>query len=115
MVENGACGELGGVHLKFEGLIVIRLSENRVGGGKVDKTVKSRGAFRGPDEGGSFLKEIQERASDIREPGDKGAMISEDSQCGSYFLNGFQYTGPFGDARDFARVDAKGFAIKQES
>ena len=42
-------------------------------------------------------------------------MISENSQCGSYLFDGFQHTGPFGDARNFTRVNAKGFAIEQES
>ena len=42
-------------------------------------------------------------------------MIPEDSQCRSYLLNGLQHVGPSCDARNFARINAKGFAIKQES
>ena len=42
-------------------------------------------------------------------------MISEDSQCRLYFFDGLQNSGPFGDASDFARIDAKGFTVKQET
>ena len=112
MVEDGARGKLGSIHFKLEGFVMVRLPEDRVGGGKVNKTVEGRGAFRGPDEGCPFLKEIQERASDIRKARDEGTMVSKDAQHGSYFFDGFQYAGPFSDARDFARVNAKGFAIK---
>ena len=58
LVEDGTCGKLGGVHFKFEGFIMIRLSEDGVGGGKVNEAVEGRGALRGPDEGCSLLKEI---------------------------------------------------------
>ena len=58
MVEDGARGELGGVHFEFKGFIVVWLSEDRVGGGKVNKAIKSRGAFWGPDERCSFLEEV---------------------------------------------------------
>ena len=81
----------------------------------MNETVKGRGAFQGPDEGCPFLEEVEERTSDVRKPGDEGTMISEDSQCRSYLFNGLQYARPFGDARNFARIDAKGLAIKQES
>ena len=81
----------------------------------MNETVEGRGALRGPDEGYFFLKEIQERASDIRKSGDKGAMIPEDSQCRSYLFNRFQYSGPFCDTRNFARINAESFAVKQES
>ena len=37
---------------------MVRLSQDGVGGGEVNETVKGRGAFRGPDEGCPFLKEI---------------------------------------------------------
>ena len=53
--------------------------------------------------------------SDVRKSGDEGAMVSEDSQRRSYLFNRLQYAGPFGDTCDFARVDTKGFTIKQES
>jgi hypothetical protein len=78
----------------------------------VNEAIEGFGAFRGPDEGCTFLEEVQERASDVHESGDESAMISKDSQCRPYFLNGLQYAGPFGDARNFARIDAKGLAIK---
>ena len=58
LVEDGACGELGGVHFKLEGLIVVRLSEDGVGGGKVNEAIEGVDAFRGPDEGCPFLEEI---------------------------------------------------------
>ena len=49
------------------------------GGGEVNEAVKGCSALRGPDEGCAFLEEIEERVSDVCEPGDEGAMISEDS------------------------------------
>ena len=78
----------------------------------MNEAIKGFGALRGPDEGCIFLEEVEEWASNVRKSGDKGAMVSEDSQCRSYFFNGLQCAGPFGDARNFARVNAKGFAIK---
>ena len=58
---------------------MVRLSQDGVGGSKVNEAIEGLGAFRGPDEGRTFLEEIQERASDIRKARDEGAMISEDS------------------------------------
>jgi hypothetical protein len=42
-------------------------------------------------------------------------MIAEDSQRRPYLLDGFQYPRPFRKSRDFARVDAEGVAVEQES
>ena len=81
----------------------------------MNETVEGCGAFRSPDEGCTFLEEVQEGASDVRKPGDEGAMIPEDSQRRSHLFNGFQYSGPFCKTRNFARVNAEGFAVKQES
>jgi hypothetical protein len=53
----------------------------------MNEVVEGFGAFRGPDEGCAFLEEVQERASDIRESGDEGAMVPEDSQCRPDFFN----------------------------
>ena len=58
MVEDGACGKLRGVHLKFKRLIVVGLSQNGVCGGQVNEAIKGFGAFRGPDEGCPFLEEV---------------------------------------------------------
>ena len=58
MVEYGTRGELGGVHFEFEGFIMVWLPEDRVGGSKVNKAIKGRGAFRGPDKRCSFLEEV---------------------------------------------------------
>ena len=58
LVEDGARSELGGVHFKLEGFGMIGLAEDRVGGGEVDETIKSRGAFWSPDEGCPFLEEV---------------------------------------------------------
>ena len=79
MVEDGARGKLGGVDFQFERFVMVRLSKDRVGGGKMDETFQGRGALWGPDEGCTFLEEIEKGASDVRETRDEGAMISEDS------------------------------------
>ena len=94
---------------------MVRLSQDGVSGGEANEAIEGLGALWGPDKGYAFLQEIQKRASDVREVGDEGAVVSEDSQGRSYFFNGLQYAGPFGDARNLTRIDAEGFAVKQES
>ena len=86
-----------------------------VSGGEMNESVEGGGALRSPDEMHTFLEEIQERTSDVCKSGNEGAMVSEDSQRRSYFFDRFQDSGPFSDARNFARVDAESFAIKQET
>ena len=115
LVEDGARGKLRGIDFQFERFVMVGLSEYGVGGGKVNETVQGRGAFRSPDEGCAFLKEIQKGASDFRKTRDEGAMIAEDSQRRPHFFNGLQHPRPFCDARDFAGIDAEGVAIEQES
>ena len=58
LVEDGACGKLGGVYFKLERFIVVRLPEDGIGGGKVNKAVEGRSAFWGPEEGCPLFKEI---------------------------------------------------------
>ena len=43
LVEDGACGKLGGVHFQFEGFVVIRLLQDGVSGGKGNETVEGCG------------------------------------------------------------------------
>jgi hypothetical protein len=94
---------------------VIGLSQDGVSSGEVDEAVKGCGALWSPNKGHTFLEEVQERASDVRKPRDEGAMISEDPQCRPHFFNRFQNSGPFSDTRDFAGINAEGFAVKQET
>ena len=86
---------------------MIGLSQDGVSGGEIDKAVKGCSALRSPDKGYAFLEEIQEGASDIREAGNEGVMISKDSQSRPHFFDRFQNSGPFSDASNFARINAE--------
>ena len=58
MVEDGARGELGGIHFQFKGFVVIGLLQDGVSGGEVDEVVEGGGALWSPDEGHTFLEEV---------------------------------------------------------
>ena len=62
-------------------------------------------------EGHSLFEEIQEGSSNVSESGDKGMVVSQDTERGAHFFNQFQDLQPFCDASNLAGVDAEGFAI----
>ena len=94
---------------------MIGLLQDGVSSGEVDEAVEGCGALWSPNKGHAFLEEVQERVSDVCEPRDEGAMISEDPQRRPHFFNRFQNTGPFSDTCNFAGINAEGFTVKQET
>ena len=94
---------------------MIRLLEDGVSDSEGDEAVEGCCAFRCPDEGHAFLKEVEKGLSNVSKAGDKGAMIPKDAECGSHFFNGFQGPGPLCNPGNFTGVDAESFAIEQEA
>ena len=89
--------------------------EDGVSDSKGDEAVEGCCAFQCPDEGHTFLKEVEKGLSDVSKAEDKGTMIPKDAKHGSHFFNGFQGLEPLCDSGNFTGVDAESFAIKQKA
>ena len=55
---------------------MIRLSQDRVSGGKGDEVIKGCSTVRCPDKRYTFLEEVQERSGDVSKARNKGTVVT---------------------------------------